>query len=516
MSAWPPPLFLHPEHLPWAVDATGLGVSPDDLDALDWDGVFGELDALEAGAIANVDEGRQVGHFWLRAPELAPTVELAQEIDDAVEAVRTLARDLRVGKATNGLGAAFTDVVLVGIGGSELGPHLLVDALGDDAEGARLGLAVSFLNNTDPDGVARVIGQLGARLDTTVVLVISKSGSTPEPNNALALLRMALKARMGNDAGHLVAITVAGSQLDKTARAEGWRAVLPMWEHVGGRFSWSSAVGLLPAELAGIDSVGLLAGARDMDAWTRQQDWRNNPAALLAGCWHVVGNGRGDRAMVVLPYADRLVLFGKYLQQLVMESLGKARDRQGNLVQQGLTVYGNKGSTDQHAYVQQLRDGRDDFFVMFVQVLGSGAADPVLADGFRAGDHLQGFLLGTRRALHESGRLSATLTLSELTPYTVGGLLALFERAVALYASLVDLNAWDQPGVEAGKKAAKEVLAVSRAAVASLKGAPTTVSELATRLNAEPIELLYLLGRLARLGTLRVDGGAVDGTWHVV
>ena len=90
MSAWLPPLFLHPEHLPWAVDATGLGVSPDDLDALDWEGVFGELEALEAGAIANIDEGRQVGHFWLRAPELAPTVELAQAIDDTVEAVEAL------------------------------------------------------------------------------------------------------------------------------------------------------------------------------------------------------------------------------------------------------------------------------------------------------------------------------------------------------------------------------------------------------------------------------------------
>jgi glucose-6-phosphate isomerase len=515
VTSWLPELMLHPEHLPWSLDATGLGLRADGLDALPWEAVFDEMEALEAGAIANADEQRAVGHYWLRAPELAPTVEIAMEIEAATEQVRALAASVREGEAVNALGQRFTDLLLVGIGGSALGPALVLDALADDATGQPRGLRFHVLDNTDPDGVARVLGGLGARLDTTLVLVISKSGSTPEPANTLALVRSALAARVGRDAPSLVAVTVAGSKLDKVARAEQWRAVLPMWEYVGGRYSWSSAVGALPAELAGVDTTALLAGARDMDAWTRQRAWRDNPAALLAGGWFQTGGGRGDRAMVVLPYADRLVLFGKYLQQLVMESLGKAQDRAGRDVHQGLTVYGNKGSTDQHAYVQQLRDGRDDFFVLFIQVLSTLAADPELPDGHRAGDHLQGFLLGTRRALRDTGRRSMTITVPVLDAYALGGLMALFERAVGLYASLININAYHQPGVEAGKKAAKEMLDLGRAARAALSERPRSVPELAAALGADPVELLYLLGRMANLGIARSEGGTVDGTWHL-
>lgn len=515
MSAWPPPLLLHPDHLPWAVDATRLGVSPDALDALPWERTFDELEDLEAGAIANIDEGRQVGHFWLRAPERAPTVEVATAIGETAERARELAREVREGQVTNHMGEPFTEVLLVGIGGSALGPQLLVDALGEDSQGRRRGLGVRFLDNTDPDGIARELGRLGEALRRTLVVMVSKSGSTPEPNNALALVRLALRAQVGNEVGHLVAITVEGSALHTMALREQWRAALPMWEFVGGRFSWSSAVGLFPAELAGIDTLALMAGARDMDDWTRRRGWRDNPAALLAGGWYAAGGGHGARAMVVLPYADRLLLMSRYLQQLVMESVGKELDRSGRVVHQGLTVYGNKGSTDQHAYVQQLRDGPDDFFAVFVQVLSTDADDPVLGDGTRAGDHLQGFLLGTRRALAESGRRSMTLTVTEVGPYTVGGLLALFERSVALYASLIDVNAFHQPGVEAGKRAAKDVLALAGRLREELAKGPAKVPALAQALGADPVEILYLLGRKLQLGAVRNHGGGVDGTWQL-
>ncbi|HMV66044.1 MAG TPA: glucose-6-phosphate isomerase, partial [Myxococcota bacterium] len=463
---------------------------------------------------ANADEGRQVGHFWLRAPERAPTVEIATAIADVGDRARELARAVRRGEVTNGFGEPFTEALLVGIGGSALGPQLLVDALAEDVLGRRRGLAVRFLDNTDPDGVARELGRLGDDLRRTLVVVVSKSGSTPEPNNALALVRASLRALVGDDAGHLIAVTVEGSGLHALALREAWRAVLPMWEWVGGRFSWSSAVGLFPAELAGIDVAGLIAGARDMDDWTRVRAWRDNPAAVLAGGWYVVGGGRGERAMVMLPYADRLVLLSRYLQQLVMESVGKEHDRGGAVVHQGLTVYGNKGSTDQHAYVQQLRDGRDDFFAVFLQVLATDADDPVLPDGFRAGDHLQGFLLGTRRALAESGRRSMTLTITEVGAYTLGGLLALFERAVAVYASLIDVNAFHQPGVEAGKRAAKDVLALGARVMQALADGPATIGELAERLGADPTEILYLLSRKRQLGQVRHEGGGLDGTWR--
>src|SRR5204863_1628449 len=113
---------------------------------------------------------------------------------------------------------------------------------------------------------------------------------------------------------------------------------------------------------------GILAGASACDAITRRPEAMQNPAAILALMWYYAGDGRGTRAMVVLPYKDRLELFSRYLQQLVMESLGKEKDLSGKVVHQGLSVYGNKGSTDQHAYVQQLRDGVPNFFVTFVQV----------------------------------------------------------------------------------------------------------------------------------------------------
>jgi glucose-6-phosphate isomerase len=515
LNAWPPPLLLHPDHLPWSVDATAAHITPDALAALPWGRAMADLEATEAGAVVNADEGRQVGHYWLRAPERAPSIDIAEAIGATATAVREFAQAVREGRVRTDADESFTDALLVGIGGSELGPHLVVDALGHDAHGAPRGLRLHFLDNTDPDGIAARLGALGPALARTLVLVVSKSGTTPEPANALALTRVALAERGVTAARHLVAITVDGSHLHRTALAEAWLATFPMWEFVGGRYSVTSAVGLLPAELAGVDTVALLDGAAAMDAWTRQTDPLQNPAAVLAGAWHLAGDGRGDRALVILPYADRLVLLSRYLQQLVMESVGKSHDRHGHIVHQGLTVYGNKGSTDQHAYVQQLRDGRDDFLALFVQVLGTDAPDPVLPDGHRAGDHLQGFLLGTRRALAESGRRSVTLTVAQVDPFVVGGLIALFERAVGLYASLIDVNAYHQPGVEAGKVAARALLERGQALVARLAAGPATAVALADALGADPIETLYQLARLHRLGVVGRTSGALHGTWHL-
>lgn len=177
--------------------------------------------------------------------------------------------------------------------------------------------------------------------------------------------------------------------------------------------------------------------------------------------------------MVVLPYKDRLELFAKYLQQLLMESLGKAQDRAGNTVHQGISVFGNKGSTDQHSYVQQLRDGRDNFFVIFIEVLKDRSGASMLVEPeITSGDFLHGFLLGTRAALYENGRQSISIMIEDVTPYSVGVLIALYERAVGLYASLININAYHQPGVEAGKKAAAEVIALQHKILAVLASEP--------------------------------------------
>jgi glucose-6-phosphate isomerase len=260
---------------------------------------------------------------------------------------------------------------------------------------------------------------------------------------------------------HSVAITGEGSELDKHAAGAGWIRRFPMWDWVGGRTSETSAVGLLPAALQGFDIDEFLAGASACDQITRQADPRRNPAALLALMWFYAGGGKGSRDMVVLPYKDRLELFSRYLQQLVMESLGKAKDLDGKTVHQGLSVYGNKGSTDQHAYIQQLRDGVNNFFAVFIEVLEDQQGVGLQVEpNVTSGDFLAGFLLGTRRALFENGRESLTITLKQVNSKTVAALIALFERTVGFYATLVNVNAYDQPGVEAGKKAGAVILRI--------------------------------------------------------
>jgi glucose-6-phosphate isomerase len=243
----------------------------------------------------------------------------------------------------------------------------------------------------------------------------------------------------------------------------------------------------------------MLEGAKEMDKATRVPEIRRNPAALLALSWFYAGSGKGEKDMVVLPYKDSLILFSRYLQQLVMESLGKEKDLDGKIVHQGLAVYGNKGSTDQHAFVQQLREGVANFFAIFIEVLEdrNGASIEIEPDA-TSGDFLSGFLQGTRQALYENHRDSITVTISQVNPRTVGALIALFERAVGFYASLVNINAYNQPGVEAGKKAAETLLGLQRRILAVLKGAdqPLELGALAEKAEAiDQIEHVYKIVR---------------------
>jgi glucose-6-phosphate isomerase len=297
-----------------------------------------------------------------------------------------------------------------------------------------------------------------------------------------------------------------------------------MWDGVGGRTSELSPVGLLPAALQGIDFRAMLEGARAMDAATRAGTVRQNPAALLALAWHVAGRGRGARDMVVLPYKDRLELFSRYLQQLVMESLGKERDLRGQIVHQGIAVYGNKGSTDQHAFVQQLREGVDNFFVTFVEVLQDRAGNSMdVEPGITSGDYLSGFYQGTRAALTENGRPNMTITIDWVDADHLGKLIALFERAVGLYAGLVGINAYHQPGVEAGKKAAAEVIAVQNRvfeALRAARGRPMRADEVASIAGLEDVETVFLVLRHLAAnpdrGVRRQAGrSAVDATFSV-
>lgn len=491
--------FLRYEDLGFAVDISRMNF-PDDFFATmepKISAAFAAMKELEAGAIANPDEGRMVGHYWLRDAGLAPTAELRADVETTRDEILAFARAVHAGEIKAAGGAKFTDVLSIGIGGSALGPELVADALWSPENPLRL----HFFDNTDPDGFAKVFAQIGANLATTLVVVISKSGGTKESRNGMLAAQAAFTKAGVAFAPQFVAVTGKGSELDQVATREGWLRRFPMFDWIGGRTSVMSAVGLVPMALQGLDVPAFLAGAKAMDAKTRVADLSRNAAMWLALMWWHAGDGRGKKDMVVLPYKDRLLLFSRYLQQLVMESLGKELDLDGRIVNQGIAVYGNKGSTDQHAYVQQLRDGVNNFFVTFIEVSkASPTPEPEVEPGVFSGDYLQGFLRGTRRALHEGGRESITVTIPTVDAFNLGALIALYERAVGFYGSLVNINAYHQPGVEAGKKAAADVLAVQAKVVAALQAAPgkaLTADALAAEIDSEPETVFHVAHHLA-------------------
>ncbi len=509
-------LSFHDERLAFTLDLSRMGFDAEALDILEpkFTKVFAEMAALEQGAIANPDEQRMVGHYWLRSPALAPTPEIKTAISDSLTRIEDFAGRVHRGELAGPKGP-FKHVLVIGIGGSALGPQFVREALGHPKTDK---MTVWFFDNTDPDGMDTVLAALDGKLHETVALVISKSGGTVETRNGMLEAAVAFKAAGLNYPKHFVAVTGEGSKLDKIAEGEGWLARFPMWDWVGGRTSVLGPVGLLPAALQGLEIGALLSGAAAMDQLTRAAKLRENPAALLAAAWYLATKGAGEKDMVVLPYKDRLLLFSRYLQQLVMESIGKEFDLDRKVVNQGIAVYGNKGSTDQHAYVQQLREGVNNFFVTFIEVLRdrTGAALEVEAGGITSGDYLQGFFLGTRDALTEKDRESLTITVPDVSARTVGALIGLYERTVGFYATLVNINAYHQPGVEAGKKAAGVVIELKKkiaTALAADPGTAFTAEALAARLgvDAEPVfKILEHLAANPESGVTRQKGA----TWH--
>ena len=470
---------------------------------------FAAMQALEGGAIANPDEHREVGHYWLRNAKLAPTAELRATIAEDVTNIKNFAAEIHAGKIKAADGNPFVNLLVIGIGGSALGPQLVADSLGS----AHDKLNPCFLDNTDPDGFDRLFARLGDGLKRTLVLVISKSGGTKEPRNGMLETQARFQTLGTPFAPQFVAVTGKDSDLDKVAAKEGWLRRFPMYDWVGGRTSVMSAVGLLPAALQGIDIGEFLRGAAEMDVHTRQQETLHNEAMLLSLMWHYATGGQGKKDMVILPYKDRLVLLSRYLQQLVMESLGKERDLAGKIVHQGIAVYGNKGSTDQHAYVQQLREGVPNFYATFIEARRdrpAGSEFDVEPD-VTSGDYLQGFLRGTRAALYENGRDSLTISIPEVNPHTLGALIALYERAVGFYGSLVNINAYHQPGVEAGKKAATRLLELQkkvREHLSAAGGVAKTSDAIAKEIGADAEDIYHTLTHLAaNSGAFRRTGG---------
>lgn len=380
-----------------------------------------------------------------------------------------LAATLDVVERTRG---RFTDVLLLGIGGSALGPIALRTALRPLAwntldSAARAGNPrLHVLDNVDPGTITTVLTRLD--LATTLVLVLSKSGGTVETMAQYLIVRDALASALGESRAreHLVFVTDPElGALRRIARAESI-TTLDIPPNVGGRFSVFSPVGILPAALIGVDVVALLAGAAHMTERAASNDPATNPAGAFAVLQWLADTRHGRHVHALMPYADPLRDVALWFVQLWAESLGKTRT-DGSFT--GPTPVPALGATDQHSQVQLFMEGPRDKTVTFITVLGREQEGPIPE---RHGDipelsYLRGHTLGelldierraTAGALAARGRFNANIAIDSVDAWHVGALLQLFALATAYAGALYGVNAFDQPGVELGKQFAYAML----------------------------------------------------------
>jgi glucose-6-phosphate isomerase len=354
----------------------------------------------------------------------------------------------------------FRTLVVIGIGGSDLGARAILHALQPER---KKGMEVVFLGaNTDPQELFAKTRHLD--WDKTALNVISKSGDTIEPMSSFLVLRQMLIDAVGakKHARHVVATTDRHKGTLRTiAEREGYRT-LPVQGDIGGRFSALTPVGLFPAACAGLDVARLVAGAKKV-----RDDFANDPAGesmplLFAGLQHDA-YFRGGRITVLMPYAEALREFGFWFRQLWAESLGKKEDHAGRVMRVGFTPIAALGATDQHSQIQLYNEGPADKTVTFIEVgkfdrdFTVPAAYPDLDGVSYMGGHRLSAIIhaereATARSLAKSGRPNATLHIAEVSPETLGGLMMGFMIATAAVAELLEVNAYDQPGVEEGKR----------------------------------------------------------------
>ena len=358
------------------------------------------------------------------------------------------------------------DVLVLGIGGSSLGARALLEALCAPQQLRRFtpGSAprLHLPDNSDPWLLWLLLKSLDPK--TTGVLVVSKSGGTVETAAQLLIVRKWLEDAVGAAGlrSRLVAVTdPQNGTLRALCETEGW-ASLPIPSNVGGRFSLLTAAGLLPAVLAGIDAQALLDGAAAMAERCTSAELRENPAGMIAALHHLHHTQKGRTIHVMMPYADRLRAFAAWYVQLWAESLGKRVDRDGRTVESGPTPLPAVGATDQHAQMQLFMEGPRDKLITFIAVEDPGMDLAIPASqgpdrylsGQSLGALLSAELRGSIEALASDGRPSLTLTLTRLDARALGALFFLYEAATALAGELYGINAFDQPGVELGKRLA--------------------------------------------------------------
>ena len=346
--------------------------------------------------------------------------------------------------------------VILGIGGSALGPLCVYHAL---AGGKDVGIEFFVEDNVDPERLDALFQRID--LSKTMFNVISKSGKTSEPMAQLMLVADRLKQNGLPLGDHIVATTDENrGNLVRIAQQENLQ-MFYIPDDVGGRFSELCPVGLLPAAVCGFDIRAMLEGAAYMDTLCSRKE--NNPAAIYA-LLHVLGMKRGMNISVMFPYADSLRWMADWYAQLWAESLGKRYDISGKEVFSGQTPVKALGATDQHSQLQLYTEGPFDKIITFLKVerfrqnvdipkAFEYIDDIAFLGGKTFGGLLNAEVSGTQYALLRAGRPHMTISLGEISEYSIGALMHFFEMATAYAGEMLGINTFDQPGVEEGKLA---------------------------------------------------------------
>lgn len=449
-----------------------------------------EMDLKEAvdkyfgGDLINETEGRAVLHTALRLPEngtvLVNGENVVPEVQQVKEQLRAFSEAVISGEKKGFTGKAFTTVVNIGIGGSDLGPAMVTEALGY----YRNHLDVHFVSNVDGDHVHEILKKLDP--ETTLFIVVSKTFTTQETlSNATTIKDWFLKAASHED----IALHFAAVSTNETKIAEFGidpANVFPMWDWVGGRFSLWSAVGLSIALAVGYENfASLLKGANEMDQHFQETPFASNipVIAALLTVWY--NNFYGAETEAIIPYTQYLSRFAAYLQQGIMESNGKSVDRSGNATgyQTGTIIWGEPGTNSQHAFFQLIHQGTklipSDFigfknalhgdtdhhnklmanFFAQTEALMNGKTEAEVAAEFKAkgiGEAEQKRL--TPFKVFEGNNPTTTILIDRLTPKSLGSLIAMYEHKIFVQGVIWNIFSYDQWGVELGKQLASNIL----------------------------------------------------------
>lgn len=431
---------------------------------------------MNAGIHVNNTEDRAVLHTALRA---APTSSLIVDGFDVItgvhavlDAMATFAAGIRSGSIVGSTGHRFTDVVNIGIGGSDLGPAMTTSALSDYADD---NLSFHYVSNLDPADLRTTLLKLDPA--TTLFIVVSKTFTTAETMANAQEARRWLVTGLDDDAvtSHFVAVS---TNLEEVARfGISSDRVFGFWDWVGGRFSLTSAVGLSTMIAIGPEHFDeLLSGFRDMDQLTSTASFRSNPAVLmgLIAVWN--RDFLDIPSTAVLPYSQRLSRFPAYLQQLTMESNGKSVRRDGTPVTYptGAIYWGEPGTNGQHSFYQLLHQGTSVVSADIIVVLRQDGVAHDQQRALVAHALAQASVLTMGRTQEEwrrdgtsenllahkempGNRPTTVISMERLTPYSLGALIALYENSVVVQGAIWGINSFDQWGVELGKKVAHSI-----------------------------------------------------------